>query len=174
MFHVNVSIWYFLIVLVIAGVISVIVYKRYNKLYWKYIFAIWLIGYIFIIIYITVLGRLDHPFDGIHYNLVPLWSLENIKLGYVETIYDKINNVILFIPLGVLTGGIISSISFSICRLLCSSMVVGSLVSIFIEILQLLTKNGWCEIDDVICNTIGCVIGCLFMKILYMLYRLRS
>lgn len=174
MFHVSIPIHLLLVVLAIASVLSVITYKRFNSFYPKCVFAIWLMVYIFIILYITVFNRLVHPFTEYHYHLIPLWSIDNIKLGYVETIYEKINNVILFVPLGILIGGLISSITSPNSRLWFMSMVVGCLVSICIEIFQLLTKTGWCEIDDVICNTIGCVIGSLVMKIVYVLYRLRS
>lgn len=174
MFHVSIPIHLLFVVLAIASVLSVITYKKTNRFYSKYVFAIWLMVYIFIILYITVFSRLDNPFTEYHYHLIPLWSIDNIKLGYVETIYEKINNVILFVPLGILIGGLTSSINSPTCRLLFMSMVVGCLISICIEILQLLTKTGWCEIDDVICNTIGCVIGILFMKIVYVLCRLRS
>jgi glycopeptide antibiotics resistance protein len=38
-------------------------------------------------------------------------------------------------------------------------MEIGCLLSAAIEILQLLTRRGVCNIDDVIHNTIGCAIG---------------
>ena len=44
-------------------------------------------------------------------------------------------------------------------------LFLGGGLSVFIELLQLIFKKGFCETDDVIHNVLGCLIG-------YYIYRL--
>jgi glycopeptide antibiotics resistance protein len=68
-------------------------------------------------------------------------------------IAQLILNVLLFVPIGFLLGAIIKE------RRWLQVIEMGCLFSLMIEILQLLTRRGVCNIDDVIHNTIGCAIG---------------
>lgn len=74
-------------------------------------------------------------------------------------IAEMILNIILFIPFGFLACGAKKSIG--ILHVCC----VGCGLSLIIELLQLLTQRGVCNINDVIHNTLGCIIG-------YGIYRL--
>ena len=38
-------------------------------------------------------------------------------------------------------------------------MMVGAGISVMIELLQLIFKRGLCEVDDVIHNVLGCMVG---------------
>ena len=58
-------------------------------------------------------------------------------------------NVIMFLPVGVLTG--------LLWRW--RGLWVAAGLSVFIEVLQLITARGLCEFDDVIHNMVGAVIG---------------
>ena len=57
-------------------------------------------------------------------------------------------NILLFIPLGFLIGGK-------------KGFIVGFLLSCAIEIIQYFGRIGYCEIDDLLNNTIGTGIGVL-------------
>lgn len=48
-----------------------------------------------------------------------------------------------------------------------ASILIDFITSVTIELLQLITRTGACETDDVICNTVGCGIGAV------MVYGLR-
>lgn len=110
------------------------------------------------------------PHDGISINLVPLWSIKAIRDGYIETLYEKIYNVLFFVPYGALIGlwfrtpsegGTHEDRAYSFWNSLKKSTVIGFMTSACIEIIQLITRTGTCEIDDVICNTVGCVVGAI-------------
>lgn len=60
-----------------------------------------------------------------------------------------LTNVIMFVPVGVLVGWIWRW----------RGLWTAAVLSIFIEILQLVTARGLCEFDDVFHNMIGAVIG---------------
>ena len=49
--------------------------------------------------------------------------------------------------------------------------LLGFLTSTLIEILQMLTKAGVCDIDDVILNTAGAVIGYILFLLCEMIFR---
>lgn len=130
---------------------SIIAWMRCNACNkWNVMATIWAAAFVFIIHWITVLGRLENVGESYRYNLMPLWSIDAIKDGYVETIYEKVYNVILFIPLGLICTG------FKKWQYI---LLFGLCTSITIELLQFVTRTGMCETDDVICNAAGCIIG---------------
>lgn len=101
----------------------------------------------------TILYRKNGTY---YYNLKPFWS-------YVQSFYNKelrweiINNVLLFIPLGSILSKILSQKR---------AMLLVICLSILIELLQLITGTGLCEIDDLINNTIGGLIGFIISRVL--------
>ena len=102
-----------------------------------------LLGYAFLILAETVLIR--KPFVGEHINLELLWSWRQWKIQRNQIL----TNVIMFTPVGVLTGRLWKR----------RGLWVAAGLSIGIEFLQLITARGLCEFDDVIHNMIGAVIG---------------
>lgn len=98
--------------------------------------------YILIILWITLFSREPMKvriFRGL------FWEIE---MGYWNNI---IQNILLFIPLGFLIGGK-------------RGIVAGALLSIGIELTQYIFRLGYCELDDVLNNTIGAAIGSLLFK----------
>ncbi len=81
----------------------------------------------------TLIGRTTYP-DHIFYGL--FWELRNHMWG------DIIKNIALFIPFGFIIGGK-------------KGVVAGFLLSCGIEITQYFTRLEYCELDDVMNNTIG-------------------
>lgn len=63
-----------------------------------------------------------------------------------------VENVPLFVPIGFLLGGIVSKGFVKACP-------IGCVLSILIELLQFATGRGLCETNDVIHNTVGCLVG---------------
>ena len=94
----------------------------------------------------TILYRQNGHYN---YRLNPFWS-------YVQFFYNKelrweiLNNILLFIPLGTILSQILPQ-----KRVLL--FVIG--LSVLVELIQFITGNGLCEVDDLISNTIGGVIG---------------
>lgn len=131
-------------------------------------FIPWVVSCLFLMLYTAVLRRTSQPDYSIH--LMPFWSIQSIKDEYIETLYEKIYNVIFFVPYGVLNG-----LGFRVYGLWSSvkrTVLIGFLTSVTIELLQLITRTGTCETDDVICNTLGCGIGAV-MGVLTMTMRYR-
>ncbi len=102
-----------------------------------------LIGYAFLILAETVFIR--KPFAGEHLKLELFWSWRAWSVQKEQILA----NVIMFLPVGMLVGWIWRW----------KGLWVAAGLSIFIEILQLITARGLCEFDDVIHNVVGAAIG---------------
>lgn len=75
-----------------------------------------------------------------------------VRMGYW---WDIVLNILLFIPLGFLTG-----------RKGWKAILYGFLLSAFIELIQYIAVLGYCEADDVLNNTIGTAVGIGVWKML--------
>ena len=94
-------------------------------------------GYIYFILTKTVLFRAPYP-EPIFQPL--FWELQNGMWSDIRL------NILLFIPLGFLIGG-------------WNGLIFGLVLSCGIELTQYLIRLGFCELDDVLNNTIGTAIG---------------
>jgi len=105
-------------------------------------------GYLFLVFCSTVLYREEN--EKMRCYLFPLWSYTML---YNRVLAQNILNIILFIPIGFLGGTVVKH--SNILKIL----KMGCFLSIAIETSQLFLKRGVCNMDDVIHNTIGCIIG---------------
>jgi len=105
-----------------------------------------LISYIVTLLYITVFSRM--PVKEIRLQLIPFFEFNRIKgIGFVE-------NMILFVPSGALL------LSFPLRARW--GFVFGFCLSLCVEAIQYVTHRGVTDIDDLIANTLGAVLGTLF------------
>ncbi|MGF0019751.1 VanZ family protein [Sporofaciens sp. SGI.106] len=111
-----------------------------------------LAAYILFILMETIIGRKT----GVgRVELVPFWSYSHPELSI-----EILLNYVLFIPLGVL---------LYLCfgeKLGLRVFIAGFLLSALIELIQLTFKIGVFEFDDMIGNTIGCLIGAVVGKLI--------
>ena len=61
-------------------------------------------------------------------------------------------NIALFVPIGFLLGGMMPKGFLKV-------LLTGFLLSSLIELFQLASGRGLCETNDVIHNTVGCIMG---------------
>ena len=94
----------------------------------------------------TVLAR--EAGDKGRYHLDLFWSY---KEAFTQLRSQIAANILMFVPIGVLMG-IEKSLVYAVC---------GFVFSCFIEIAQLITHRGLFELDDILNNTIGLMIGLL-------------
>ena len=135
--------------------------------------------FLFIVYCLTMLwllfGRSRYHIDGDYHviidtlvNLQPLrtiraytYVLENRVEAYLwVAAYNLFGNILLFIPYGVFLPGL-----FKGMRKFWKTMLLGIVTIVFVELTQIITLRGSCDIDDLILNTIGIFIG-------YIMYRL--
>lgn len=97
------------------------------------------------------------------YDFTPFWSYAAYMNGKEpNALVENLANVIVFIPVGLLLGVAFRGVSWM------KVLGIGCGISVGIEILQLLFKRGFCELDDVMHNTLGCLIGYGVYRLIYM------
>ena len=141
------------LIVVMIGIITVLYLRRKDiSSFVRNSFFCLLVGYVFFVLCVTILFR--ESSGELRYYVFPFWSYD--VLNY-KIIAQLILNVLLFIPLGFLFGVTMKEVRWT------QPIIAGCLLSVIIEITQLSTHRGVCNIDDVIHNTIGCVLGyCAF------------
>ncbi|MBQ3417943.1 MAG: VanZ family protein [Ruminococcus sp.] len=109
---------------------------------------------IVLIIYITVFSRGESE-PGL--DLIPFSSF--VRARTQPHMYrSMLMNVFLFFPLGLFLPYLIEG---GIKRRILLTVSWGLLLSVTVELIQLIFSIGLCETDDVICNTLGAALGSL-------------
>lgn len=107
---------------------------------------------ILVVVYITVFSR-SESLAG--YELIPFSSFQR-AIENPEMYRSMLMNVFLFYPLGLALPFIFKG---STAKRILLAIAVGFTLSVMAEALQGLLSLGMLETDDVICNTLGTVIG---------------
>ena len=96
----------------------------------------------------------------------PFWEISEYLKGNERIMFDILANIIMLFPLGIFVP-----IWIKKADSLKKIAVAGLIVSVCIEITQLITTRGFFETDDIVHNTLGTIlggfIGCPFARWLY-------
>lgn len=141
------------IIITIAGVL---IYKVYKKEKARIrLSCVLLIIYIEILMQTAFFSREPGSRKQIDLNLFGTWGQTAMEHAYF------IENIIMFIPFGILAPMLFKRMrNARICGL------TGFLCSCGIEISQLITQRGYCQLDDIVTNTIGMLVGWVIWKVL--------
>ena len=146
------------------GVVFIIVcYGLKRRLKW--IAGLLSVEYIFLIFCSTVIYR--KGYEGAGYELSPFWSYTAIQEGRVELLTENIMNVVVFVPVGMLLCMAFKQMTWW------KVLLVGCSISAVIELLQFFLMRGFSELDDVMHNTLGCLIGFGIISILRIIFKTR-
>ncbi len=142
--------WYFLIA---AGIVIVLIIGTR-----KLAFSL-LVGYVFLVFSDTVLIRMVVQ---VRYELLPFWSYRDYFNGTDTSLMKQIiANVIMFIPIGFLSGMLKGW----------KGIYIGACFSVVIEVTQLITRRALFEFDDIIHNTIGTIVGVTIFMLMREMWR---
>ena len=134
----------------LVGVFIICVYGF--KKGWRKVSGLLLIEYFFLTLCSTVLVRSYS--EKLGFNFTPLWSyMEIAKDGRIDLIADNVMNVLVFVLFGLFVGMTFAQIKWW------QVLLFGCGISVLIETLQFALKRGFAETDDVMHNTLGCLIG---------------
>ena len=130
----DMPIWIFILLVLIVFITRVLTNKWTTGL---------LLGYVLIILAETLLLR--KSFEGRHFQPQLFWSYKvwNVQKRQI------IANILMFIPLGLITGSLWKW----------KGIIAGIGLSLTIELLQLVSRRGLFEFDDIVHNTLGTFIG---------------
>ena len=139
------------------GVVLFMVFKGVRTGF-KWSSVLLLIEYIFLLFCSTVIFRPTG--ETRQYDFHPFWSYSRPDL-FVENLM----NVIVFIPIGMILGSLLrgkGSLSRNGSWLMVA--IIGCGISVTIEALQFFLHRGFSEVDDVMHNTLGCILGYILVK----------
>ena len=121
---------------------------------------------IIFIIYLAALLRItvfrsgfdfSNAFSGGEINLVPFADLVNVFIADKRAfIYLFFGNILWFVPFGFLMKRITN---MTVARII----LLGFLLSLCIETMQLIFGTGVFEIDDLLLNTVGALLGAVLL-----------
>ena len=124
-------------------------------------------GWILLILYLCLLiyallfpeGYSRTPDAGYRWNLIPFQEISRFwiyreQVGIPAAVLNLLGNVVGFMPLGYIPP--ILSARF---RSIGKSLLLGFCISLLIELLQLVTRVGIFDVDDLILNTLGAGLG---------------
>lgn len=131
------------------GLVVFIVWKGF-KTGLRYSARLLLIEYSFLLFCSTVIFRTTG--ETKQYDFHPFWSYNRPDL-----LPENIMNVVVFIPVGVLLGFMFQGSRFKMTWW--KALLIGCSISITIEALQFWFMKGFSELDDVMHNTLGCILG---------------
>ena len=127
--------------------------------------ALLLIEYIFLLFCSTVIFRPTGETRQYDFHL--FWSYNAIQEGKVDLLPENIMNVVVFIPVGLLLGCAFRQMTWG------KALLIGCSISITIEALQFCFMKGFSEVDDVMHNTVGCLIGYLMTSSIRLLMNIQ-
>lgn len=120
-----------------------------------------LIGYLIVVFFITLLSRESGSREGIDWTLFQLLGRWDRGDAYT------VENILLFVPIGFLLP-----MAYKIFRNILFCTMMGFLISVLIEWSQYITKRGFVQLEDIVTNVMGTLVGfCMFM-VVYFIYRI--
>ena len=128
-------------------------YREKGSLRWRVGNFLLFLGTVAAVFYMTVYTRGEGTGEAV---LVPFQSLQAAKVQ-PEVYRAMLMNVFLFVPLGLTLPFVLGKGWFPGFF----TVLAGLAFSAGIEYLQYRYALGWCEVDDVIMNTLGAQLGCL-------------
>lgn len=154
------EVYVLLIVIFCAGAIMAMGLKGLKD-GWKYMIVLMLLEYVFLLYASTVIYRAT--MRELKYNFTPFWSYVEIVNGdKTGLLSENIMNILAFVPVGFLLGVAISQGKEYDNRMKMGWMIaflIGAGLSVGIESLQFFFMKGFAEMDDVMHNIIGCLVG---------------
>ena len=94
-------------------------------------------------------------------------TLEHVHIGNLTAAREVFLNILLYIPMGYLLPFVIKPMRYSIA----ACTMAGFLCSCATEYAQLRWSIGYFQIDDIINNTLGCLIGAILGCMLSRVWR---
>jgi len=146
------------------GLVIFIAWKGF-KTGLRYSAILLLVEYIFLLFCSTVIFRTTGETRQYDFHL--FWSYKAIQEGREDLLAENIMNVVVFIPVGLLLGIAFKQVTWW------KALLIGCSISVIIESLQFFLMRGFSELDDVMHNTLGCLIGFGFMIILRIIFKTR-
>ena len=139
--------------------------KKKIRAFGMVLFCLYIVLLVYFLFFAEGYGRVPSQEREYRYNLMPFVEIRRFwtyreQLGVLAVFTNIFGNVIGFIPYGF----ILPVISKKTENLLFVTST-GFLGSLLVETVQLITRVGSFDVDDLILNTLGAFLGCLLFMI---------
>lgn len=133
--------------------------KKLRTFFWI-MFGVYLILLCYFLFFAEITGR-TYLGRTYHYNLVPFREIGRFlkyreTLGFTAVFLNLAGNVLVFVPYGVM----LPLLAYR-CRSFWYVTLLSFEFSLLVEVIQLVSKVGSFDVDDLLLNTIGGAIGYL-------------
>lgn len=123
------------------------------------LFLLYVLLLVYFLFFFEEYGRVAAEERAYQYNLIPFLEIRRFwiyreQLGMLAVVSNIFGNVIGFIPYGFILPVIAHK-----CRSGFFIILSGFSLSLVVEVVQLVTKVGCFDVDDLILNTLGAAIG---------------
>lgn len=122
------------------------------------LFAVYIVGLMWILFFIQIppFGRSSVRFHNVYPQLIPLGSIVSyLTDNRIESLLTNIvGNIILFVPWGFL-----SPLTFISLENRWKATVLTTILSLTAEVIQYTMQVGVFDVDDILLNTLGGIIG---------------
>ena len=108
------------------------------------------------------------------YNLIPLHEIRRFwiyrrQLGFMAVTLNLVGNVLAFVPFGIFLPFLIRRV-----RVFGKTLLLGFQFSLLVEIVQLFSKVGSFDVDDILLNTLGVIIGYFCFSYIRFVHRQKT
>jgi len=135
--------------------------EQYRALHGGQLLAWFLVAvYFAMLISITLLSREPGSRTGVDLKLFETWGNQCLPDRYF------VENILLFLPFGALLPAAVPFL-----RRWWYCVYAAFATSMMLETVQLLTERGYCQLDDVVTNTLGAAIGYLVFALVRKCWR---
>ncbi len=134
-----------LLYLVLTAVLLFSRREKANRVFQCAALAVWFIGTAYLVFFERT------PVMDVRYNFIPFRD---------DNLWNVKSNILIFVPFVPVLCGAFTKLNVK------AAVLSGMLLIIAIELLQLLTHRGICDIDDFLENSLGVLIGAVFLLLI--------
>jgi len=139
--------------------------KGYRMAAWL-LFGLYLMLMIYFLFFAESMGRTQAGTEY-HYNLQPFKEIMRFikyyeMIGFYAVFLNLAGNILAFVPFGLFFT-FLSRRNRSLWKM----TLISFEVSLAVELIQLVTRVGSCDVDDMILNTLGGMLGFFCFKIVW-------
>ena len=134
------------------------------------LFIVYMVFLMYFLFFAEIMGRtyIDRDY---HYNLTPFREIRRFivyrrTLGWFAVLSNLLGNVLAFVPFGMILPMLTPK-----CRNFFHIVLLGFDFSLFVETIQLISKVGSFDVDDLILNTLGAALGYQAYRLIRRYYR---
>ena len=145
-------------------------HKKQIRLLCRVLFALYIAGLVYFLFFADMLDRVGIE-RSYHYNVIPFREIRRFivyadLLGPMAVISNLFGNIVIFMPFGFLVP-----ILGRKKRKFWFTALASFELSLSVECIQLVTKTGCFDVDDILLNTIGGVLGYIVFVVCNLLRR---